>query len=525
MKTSLALLVHLFLLPVAVAQENVRNLEGPGTHTKYLTPGQVDTWLFDGEKGETVIAHVATNEFDSILELIIKRDGDKEEKFFSIDDPGSDSRFAFRLPEKGHYAIRVHGFEFKGGGNYALNIRRFHAQPLEVGKPLVGALDRSGQSNLYFTGVKDRTLIPDLKGAAGSWTMLDFKGRDMASQFGTVLIAEPGEHYLVLTGRPDNRYELLVREARHHDLVEGKDLAGKLQQGELDEWDFQGKPGEFRLLEVEKKGEVISQVIFAPLDKKEEQRLAGPGDSPEIQFLPVTSRGGRLRFAVLLGRQGRYQLQLLAQTAASYNLKMRDPTMSIDEGKEIAGGLPVSGSAFYGFKAVPGQLFQAGLASQKFVPLLRLYDFRGSLVGRNEDGGDALEGRITHMVLQEGFYRLQVSSLGDGGGGDYRLALRQQTLKELQVGGRGQATLPPGGTDFWSFPGKEGQTVIFAARSPVFQPVIAVRSPDGVQLAGDDGHGGEGSLLALKLPKAGRYTVWVSSRRGAGDYTLRLIED
>ena len=60
------------------AQEAVRQLEGPGRHTKYLTPNQLDCWLFEGEKDETIIAHVATTEFDSILELAVK--GAKEGK-------------------------------------------------------------------------------------------------------------------------------------------------------------------------------------------------------------------------------------------------------------------------------------------------------------------------------------------------------------------------------------------------------------------------------------------------------------
>ena len=123
----------------------------------------------------------------------------------------------------------------------------------------------------------------------------------------------------MISGRPDNRYDLLVREARRQNLGEGQNLTGRLQQGEMDVWSFQGKPGDFRLLEVEKKGELSSRLIYAPLEKKQEQRIARPGDRPEIQFLPVASRGGRLRFAAVLGREGRYQLHLLAATPASYS--------------------------------------------------------------------------------------------------------------------------------------------------------------------------------------------------------------
>ena len=62
----------------------------------------------------------------------------------------------------------------------------------------------------------------------------------------------------------------------------------------------------------------------------------------------------------------------------------------------------MGGAAFYSFKAAPGQLFQASLASQKFVPVLRLYDAHGSLVGSSGDDADGLEGRITHMVVDGG---------------------------------------------------------------------------------------------------------------------------
>jgi hypothetical protein len=327
---------------------------------------------------------------------------------------------------------------------------------------------------------------------------------------------------LIVSGHADFRYDLLLREDRRQTLAEGKDLLGSLKQGELDVCDFQGSSGEFRLFELEKKGDVLSRLVYAPLDKTGEQRIIKSGGRPEIAFLPVASRGGRVRYAAMLGRKGRYQLQLLAQTPASYKLSVREPTVPLAVGAEVQGALPVGGAAFYSFKASPGQLFQASLASQKFVPVLRLYDMHGSLVGESSDDADALEGR---MVVKEGLYRLQVSSLGDGGGGEFRQALSETKLKELQVGGRGQGTVQPGATDFWAFAGKQGQTVFLSVRSSAFVPAVSLRSPEGVHLAGDNkGNSATGALIALKLPKTGRYTVWISSERGAGEYTLRLID-
>ncbi len=510
---------------VARGQESVRDLNGPGQFSKFLTPGQLDRWVFDGEKGETIIAHVVSGEFDPILELASTGKSD-DQVLLEVDDPGNESRFSFRLPEKGQYKIRIHAFKYQGGGNYTLRVQRFQAKPLAVGKPSIGAFDRQGKSYHYFPAVKDQILIPELKGvSSNAWQMLDFKGREMTNWAGTVLSEDGGECCLVVSGHPDFRYDLLVREARRRDLAEGKELAGSLQQGELDVLSFQGKPGDFRVLEVEKKGELLSRPIFAPLEKKSEERISRQGDMPEIQLLPVASRGGRLRYSVILGREGRYQLQLLAATPSSYKLTMRDPSVPIAWGQEVGDGLPVGGSLFYSFRAAAGQLVQASLTSQKFVPLLRLYDMHGSLVGSSGVESDELESRITHMTVQPGLYRLQVSALGDGGGGDFRVGLKETKLKELSLGARGQGTAQPGVTDFWAFAGNEGQTVFLSVRSSTFEPTVSLRSPDGVLLSADNkGNATTGSLVALKLPKTGRYTVWVSSLRGGGEYTVRLID-
>ncbi len=67
--------------------------------------------------------------------------------------------------------------------------------------------------------------------------------------------------------------------------------------------------------------------------------------------------------------------------------------------------------------------------------------------------------------------------------------------------------------------------MLLSVRSLVCDPRVSLRSPDGVLLASDDNGGvGTDSLLAVRLPKTGRYTVWITSRRGAGKYTFRLID-
>ena len=506
----------------ALAQEGVRDLTGAGTQSKYLTPNQLDRWLFDGEKGETLLVHVASKEFDPIL--LLAPGGAKDDKpFLEVDDPGSESRFAFRLPKTGKYEIHVHAFKFQGGGNYTLRVERFTPTPLELGKRAVGTFDRNGKGFHYLPGVKDRMLVPELTGTNSSaWRVLDHKGRDELKWGGTVTVAEDGELSVFVTGQPNQRYELLVREARRNELPVGEAKKSKLGQGEADVWSFTGKPGDFRVVEVTKQGELAVRLLHAPTDRAAAQRLARPGERPALRLLPVRSRGDQLRFAAVFGRDGRYQFQAVAESAGEYTIKVSDPSEPITSGKPTDATIPVGGSKFYRFQGVPGQLLQASLASSTFAPVLRLYDENGAYVAEG-DGDDTA--RLTQMVVAGGVYRLQVSSAGDGGSGPFKLQLAEASVGQLKIGERSKGTLPPGGTAFRAFDGKAGQVVFLSARSTAFEPVVSVRGPNGVLVSGEaQGNPATGYLAAVKLPQTGRYTVGVSSRRGAGDFTLRVID-
>ena len=298
MRTYSVFVVILLLSPAAFSQENVTALRGTGQFTKHLTPNEVDEWTFDGEKDETVITHVATKDFDSVLGLYEKSAAEEKLLFPEVDDPGTDSHFSFRLPKKGTYSIHVHAFKFQGGGNYDLNVQRFQAAPLELGKRRVGTFDRQGKGHYYFHGTPDRILTAEGT-SYESLRVLDPKGEELHDWEGAVTIEQDGEHYLVVNGRPEARYEIVVREAQRKELAEGKELPGLLSKGEMDVWSFDGKPGDFRLIELQKKGDVSARLIFASAEKNREKRLDQAEDRPEVTFLPVASTGGHVRLCRL----------------------------------------------------------------------------------------------------------------------------------------------------------------------------------------------------------------------------------
>ena len=120
----------LALLPItATAQESVRPLKGTGGFGAFLTPGQIDRWIFDGEAGETIVAHVVSNEFDPILQLAKTGEKDDDKVLIEVDDPGNESRYMIRLPEKGQYKIRVHAYKFQGGAITSSTCSDFRRSP------------------------------------------------------------------------------------------------------------------------------------------------------------------------------------------------------------------------------------------------------------------------------------------------------------------------------------------------------------------------------------------------------------
>jgi hypothetical protein len=517
----LCFVVVLLTAPVAVSQESVRKVEGSGQHTKFLTPGGLDRWIVQGKKGETIIAHVASTEFDPVLELAI---GDEKEGklLLSADDEGSESRFSHRLPGDGEYMIRVHGFEFKGGGNYSLTLLRFTPTELPVGKRIVGSFDRQGKSHHYLQGTRDRVLTVDATGAA-SWDMLDVKGKPLPRWLSSIRCEDRGEYSLVLTGKPSSRYEVHVRAAVEKTLALGEPAAGRLEQQEMHIFTFQGREGEFRLVEIKREGDIVGRLIHAPVDRENRLRISSPG-RPAIQDLRTVDKGQLQQFAVMLGRDDRYQVQLISPREGSYLVTMSEPTIPINVDDRSARTLAVGGASYYRFKGTPGQLVIARLTSAQFDPFLQLYDSHGQLVADNDDGDGGIGSRIAYVVMKEQVFHLHVTSLGNGGGGDFELALSEKKPNPLVLGESSQGTLEAGATDHWSFDGKQGQTVFFNVRSTHFDPYVTVQDPDGVILGQDDNGGVDtDSLLALRLPRDGRYTVWVRSQRGQGAYLIRPV--
>ena len=524
MKRTICLgLLLLLIAGLVAAQEDTRRLEHTGEHTKHLTPNQVDSWIFQAQKGEVVTARVQTREFDAVVKLVDGSGTVLEER----DDPGSSSSLAFRLRASGEHRIQVHAFKHSGGGNYKLAVDRFSAGELHVGKDVQGRIGPDGRSHYRFEARPGQILVPRVEGQLGGVEILDPQGKPTGAWENTATIKAKGEHFLRLRGRRGVAYRLTLLAAEEFDLELDKPQTRQIPPGGLHVWSFSGEPGQFRIAAVDGGRLLASRLLPAAKLDADRDRAILARQAPALRLLPVSSKGDRVRHAAVVGRKDRYQLQLLSRglQPVTYTLKMADPSVPIAFGKPKSASLAVGGADFYWLEAKAGQFIVAELTSSSFDSFLRLFRADGEELIANDDGGEHLNSRINLLIPESGTYRLQAASVGDGGGGPYQLQLLQRQVPEITVGARKTAKLGPGARDLWGFAGRRGQSVFVSVRSSQLDAVVEVLAPSGASLGRDD-DGGVGSdcLLAVELPEDGRYTVLVTSKVGEGEYQLRLID-
>ncbi|HYP53635.1 MAG TPA: PPC domain-containing protein [Pyrinomonadaceae bacterium] len=214
-------------------------------------------------------------------------------------------------------------------------------------------------------------------------------------------------------------------------------------------------------------------------------------------------------------RPGEQDSLMLARAGAGGAYKVR-----VKASKSAAGG-----QYELAVEAKAGQILRFESASETFDTALQLFNPRGESVAGDDDGGENRNAKLTALVVEPGRHLLRVYAHGNGGAGSYLLRRAPDAVRQLAAGGRVDGAVGRGGSEIWSFAGRAGQTVILSARSPDFDTRVTVYGPDAAEIAADD-NGGEGtdSLLSVRLPLDGAYTVWVSAQSGGGRYSLRLID-
>lgn len=502
------------------------------TVTSILTPGQFTEYPLTVKAGETVIAEVETNNFDSALQLV-----DAAGKVLGENDDRregeQDARLLYRFSQPGSYKLLVRAFKGAAGGQFELNLRRFVPQELAVGASASHGGNLTVPSYYAVTLTEPQTLLLRLSGASNpELTVYDPTGEPVPAlaRFGdrqrlALKAVAPGNYFLRLETVQPCGLKLDVARRLAHTLGQ-KSEPQVLPTGGLDLWRFQAEEGQ--LIQLTAVGEsaalhaTLEQVLPEGLTFEAKGALAAKGPLP----LPVPAKAGGEQVVVLRSR-GTYELAVAQAQgqAVRYQLASRATVRRWDTTAPLTEHLPLGKAEFFQLSGKTGELLVVEGRSEQFDVALELYDAQGTPVASNDDSGVGRDAQIRTLLTTTGDYFLRVHAFGDGGSGSYALKRTIVPLRSLRVGERQEGTLALNGTEIYSFEGKSGQALLLSARSSECDTLVRVYGPDGNLLArDDDSGGGTNSLLAFTTPTPGRYTVWVTSKLGTGKYTLRLIE-
>jgi predicted secreted protein len=539
---ALALALSLFAAPLdGAAQESAgERIKQQDTYTSsnVLTQGETDEWPLAARDNETVIIGVSSENFDPAVELlnpsgaVIARNDD-------IRAGEQDSLLLARLAVGGAYVVRVRASK-AGGGRYELTVRRFIATDAPAGARSVGVLGKSLSQWHRFNAEAGQTLVVTTRAASFSPTVEIYapSGEQVLAELSNrgsraVFRAAQGGVYharIAPLGNAEARssYSVTIAPARVFQTRIGEANALRpIERGGLDLWTFKAAAGD--LVKVQAKaagGSLTAMLSFVPVLDKQGEPTAPESNVPPFVVLPSdTKASGEL--VALINTTGDYQVAVSQPfgLVVSYALATSQPVKLFTGGAGGGGTLTLGGSDYWAFDGKAGQILRYEAMSEQFDVALQLFNARGESVGADDDGASNRNAMLTALLSEPGRYLLRVYTFGGGGAGSYRLRPINDPARPLALNTRVEGTVGTGGSEIWSFKGSAGQVLIISARSSDFDTRIALYGPDAAEVAADD-NGGEGtdSLLSVRLPVDGTYTLWVAAQGGGGAYALRAIE-
>lgn len=545
------------------------------TDTASIETGQTREYTMNAREGETLIVSVTSSNFNPAIE-IVGASGSAVAQNDDVRAGEQDAVLLTRLANAGAYRVRVRAStQTTGGqtraGEYELTVRRFVPTQAETGGRVTGTLGRSLKQWHRFQADAGQTLavavrssvfnptveiyapngeavVPDPidTGAGEGAGRSIFRSAQAGTYYARVAPATEGQ---ANANQASSNYTLTIAPVRTSTLNIGTaNSSRRLETGGLDLYTFEGAANEIirvqatapspgvsvRIVPVPT-GDVgaIPEAATAPEGQNRTRATRPPSSSSEITSiasvtaLPVSPKATGEAVA-MLSAAGTYQVVVLQPTGlpVEYTLTSSRPLSTFRDGGESTGTLALGGSDFWAIGGGATGIARLEGMSEQFDVRLELYSPNGSLVGANDDGAGGRNAGLTYLRNDPGRYILRVHSVGDGGSGAYHLRRGANPARGLRLGERTEGTMPPDGTEIYSFEGRAGQSVIITVRSTEFDPKVALHGPDGAELGNDDdGGGGTDSLLTRRLPANGTYTVWVTPFSGSGQFTLRVIED
>ncbi len=434
-----------------------------------------DEYYYPVQAGQTLVADLTSSDFDTYL-IVQSPSGDPSEND-DFDGSQSRSRVEVDATESGDWRVMVTTFEPGETGSYALTVDVGGSGAASGGGSAVAAGETRRESGSLASG--DETLdsgefadVYRVQGRVGQTLVADLSSDDFDPYLIVIapdgeqsdnddyegdmtrsLVSEPltqnGEYRVVVTSYQPGEagsYDLLLSTGSATASAGGsRTERGTLSSGDselnsgeyLDEYTFEGRPGEHLRVELESSDFDTYVMVLGPNDFREENDDAD-GSTSRSRVEAELTELGTYRVIVTTyepGETGDYSVTIETGASTVASTGQRD-VETLQFGQPARGELQSGDGTLeageyrdiWVFNGQAGQVVTVEMESQGFDSYVGLAGPDGEMLDENDDADGRTDlSRVSVQLRESGRYRVMATSYGPGETGSYALTLNSST--------------------------------------------------------------------------------------------------
>lgn len=465
----------------AIDQAINRYLDVP-EQKNIVTPGDYTEWPLQLKEGQVVIADARSDAFDPALEIA---NGANATQASNDDRYPGDQRpiLLWRCPADGKFALRVRSFQNKSGGQAFIRFKVYDS--IDIGEQPLDREFREGADFLFRIRMKKgevRQLAFDFPNGSYARPALGQAispiglpnprlARAIEYSLSDSIVAPVDGDYYVVAEMPGGcrmnarlrvmdpklpkragKFELVAVPKETPVLVEFDVKAGQLIEISTKELGLSARGalaevpdfGKFDLADPEKNP-------FFPQDKK-------PQTSDPFRQLPARGRDPRMAVYAIV-RDAKLWFVSNGLGGQQYSVSIAGAAESFEAGVAKASKLRIGKTDYWAFDANVGDVMKFDFGASGFSQKVIIRDPSMREIFRADalPDQDSLDWQM--VATEPGRYLVAISSIGDGGGGDYSLTRKVIPPREFGKGTPATGSFEDGQTQVWKCSIKPGEPI------------------------------------------------------------------
>lgn len=529
-----------------------------------LTPGEHVEWKIDMKVGQVIVAEARSDAFDPALEIVEGKD-----KVLATNDdryPGDQRPLLLWECEKdGTYLLRARSFMNKAGGQFFTRFTQYDTMPLETGQMEERPFDKPIGSLILFkvpmkAGQIKRIMVetpnsrymaatlrqkisplglPDIELAAPLYpTTGDPAGRVRGPN---VLMAPVDGNYYILSDLWAVDRGILRAAAMELQATKltGNTAGDKANTNTPSIWTVDVKAGQFiqvstpelhleSQLVVSERPDVSKFDVSKPESNPFFPKLKGKEPEPGPAFVGMWGRARDPRSVLLIAK--RDATLWIASNGygpdkSQYTLTVKPAAKAFGETSNLGSKLQIGNTDYWAFDAKVGDVMTVSSGTASFSEHLILRDPDLTPLWDIQAVPDqaSLSGLL--IVTKPGRYLTAISSLGDGGGGDYFVSRKVFGSKEFGKDKPAKGEIGNGDVQVWKFTAQANDPLLLRWKSSGWSYSIDVYLENGTRASLPLTTVDESSRYGiLKVDKPTTYLIVLTGTGAKAPYSIEVSD-